>query len=65
MQILSYPNIFMYISLCLIYFQIAMIKASGLFMPFMLYVEGDHHVKILEDLFSLRFNIRIGFMYVE
>ena len=34
-------------------------------MPFTLTLEDDHHVKVLEDLLSLRFNLRIGSMYVE
>ena len=34
-------------------------------MPFTLPLEDDHHVKVSEDLLSLRFNLRIGSMYVE
>ena len=34
-------------------------------MPFSLSLEDDHHMKVLEDLLSLRFNLRIGSMYVE
>ena len=43
----------------------ATIKVSGSFVPFTLPFENDHHVKVSEDLFSLRFNLRIGSMYVE
>ena len=43
----------------------ATIKASGSFVPFTLPLEDDHHVKVSEDLLSLRFNLRIGSMYVE
>ena len=43
----------------------ASIKTSGSFVPFILPLDDDHHVKVSEDLFSLRFNLRIGSMYVE
>ena len=43
----------------------ATIKASGSFVPFTLPLEDDHHVKVSEELLSLRFNLRIGSMYVE
>ena len=43
----------------------ATIKASGSFVPFTLPLEDDHHMKVSKDLFSLRFNLRIGSMYVE
>ena len=41
------------------------IKASGSFVSFTLSLEDDHHVKVLEDLLSLRFNLQIGSIYVE
>jgi hypothetical protein len=41
------------------------IKASGSFVPFTLPLDYDYHVKVSEELLSLRFNLRIGSMYVE
>ena len=43
----------------------ATIKASGSFVPFTLPLDDDHHVKVSKNLFSLRFNLQIGSMYVE
>ena len=43
----------------------ASIKASGSFVPFTLSLEDDHHIKVSKDLLSSRFNLRLGFMYVE
>ena len=34
-------------------------------MPFTLPLENDQHVKVSEDLLSLRFNLMIGSIYVE
>ena len=43
----------------------ATIKAFGLIVPFSLPLDDHHHVKVSEDLLSLRFNLRIGSMYVK
>ena len=34
-------------------------------MPFSLPLDDHHHLKVSEDLLSLRFNLRIGSMYME
>jgi hypothetical protein len=41
------------------------IKASGSFVPYILALVDNHHMKVLEYLLSLRFNLHIGSMYVE
>jgi hypothetical protein len=43
----------------------ATIITFGSFVPFTLPLDDDHHVKVSKDLISLRFNLRIGTMYVE
>ena len=43
----------------------ASIEASGSFVPFILPLDDDHHVKVSKDLLSLKFNLQIGSMYVE
>ena len=40
-------------------------RAHGSFVPFTLPLGDDGHVCISEDLFSLRFDLWIGTMYVE
>ena len=41
------------------------IKTFGSFVPFHLPLGNDHYVKVSEDLLSLRYNLRIGSMYIE
>ena len=43
----------------------ATIKVTGSLVSFTLSLENDQYVKVYEDLFSLRFNIRVRSMYVE
>ena len=47
------------------YFKMATIEVFGSFVPLTLPLQDDHHVKVSEDLFNLRFNLRIGSIYVE
>ena len=48
-----------------IYFIMAMIRTFGLFVSFILPLEDDHHVKVPNDLLSLRIDLQIGTRYVE
>ena len=43
----------------------AIIRAHGSFVPFILPLQHDGHVSVSEDLLSLRFNLQIGSMYLE
>jgi hypothetical protein len=43
----------------------ATIRGHGSFVPFILSLQDDGHVSVLEDLLSLRFNLQIGTMYLE
>ena len=43
----------------------ATIKAHGSLVYFMLSLQNDGHVRVSDDLLSLRFNLQIGTMYLE
>ena len=43
----------------------ATIKAHGSFVSFMLPLQDDGHVGVLEDPLSLRFNLQMGTVYIE
>jgi hypothetical protein len=47
------------------YFKMITIKASRSSVPFSLPLDDHHNMKVSKDLLSLRFNLRIGSMYIE
>ena len=63
-QIVFHLHIIMSLILQYPYIKIATVKTSGSFVPFTLHLKDNHHVKVSVDLFSLRFNLRIGSKYV-
>ena len=64
-QIIFHLHIPMSLILRSSYFKMATIEVFGSFVPLTLPLQDDHHVKVSEDLFNLRFNLRIRSIYVE
>lgn len=62
---IPYQYILTYWFHTLFVFQMVAIRAHVLLVPFTLLLQDDDHVFVSEDLLSLRFNLRVGIMYIE